>query len=115
MVYSGGTTMRSLRAPIVHILNYSLYFIKTNMSKVIISVMKKKMSLEERKQFIHNIETEYGTIEVWLEKINGKRLIDMFDCFYSFTWHKHEGFQYWEKIYKRFNLSELDFIVDTNI
>lgn len=80
------------------------------MSKKVIEIMKKRMTLEERKLFVKNCE-EAGGVD-WWRKLDGIVLHPNHEgLFYapnSFRWYASlEGMEYWTTIFSRFKRLEL--------
>ena len=81
------------------------------MSAKVIEILKSKMSLKERQQFVANCNEQNPG---WEKKIDGRRLAiyseprGLFNSNISFNWYmSKQGYIYWEKIYDRFTQEEL--------
>jgi len=80
------------------------------MSKKVIEVMKKRMSLEERKRFVKNCNLENIN---WYKDLNNESLGTLFFSWLSFNWaDTEEGYEYWYKILKRFTTEELSLTIN---
>jgi hypothetical protein len=81
------------------------------MSKKAIEILKKRMTLKERKEFVRECERQNG--KDWWKKLHGIKLLALFMPDNSFIWRESEkGGAYWIEIYNRFALEELDIIID---
>jgi len=83
------------------------------MSAKALEILKAKMSLKERRQFVANCKKLNPD---WEKKINGRTLsvyysgtgCGLFSATMSFSWHfSKEGYKYWSAIYGRFTKEEL--------
>jgi hypothetical protein len=79
------------------------------MSAKALEILKAKMSLEERQQFVANCNKQNPE---WEKNIDGKMLgtggIGLFHSTVSFRLlSSKEGFEYWQSIYLRFTDEEL--------
>ena len=80
------------------------------MSAKALEILKSKMSLKERRQFVRNCNKQNPG---WEKKIDGKNLstydygLGLFSGTISFRWcSSKEGYNYWKKIYRRFTREE---------
>jgi len=81
------------------------------MSAKALEILKAKMSLKERRQFVKNCKKDNPS---WEKKIDGKDLstyykgVGLFNSTISFRWYmSKEGYNYWSAIYLRFTKEEL--------
>ena len=88
------------------------------MSAKALEILKSKMSLKERRQFVRNCKKQNPG---WEKKIDGKNLstycdgIGLFSATISFSWYmSKEGRDYWQNIYRRFTREELRAKINLN-
>ena len=88
------------------------------MSAKVLKILKSKMSLKERQQFVANCKKKNPD---WEKKIDGRDLYiyykpcGLFNSTISFNWHySKEGYDYWHAIYKRFTGEELRTEINLN-
>ena len=90
------------------------------MSAKALEILKSKMSLEERRQFVANCNKQNPD---WEKKIDGRTLgvyytgtgAGLFSGTISFRWYlSKEGYNYWAVIYSRFTREELKTKINLN-
>ena len=90
------------------------------MSAKALEILKAKMSLKERRQFVANCKKLNPD---WEKKINGRTLsvyysgtgCGLFSATMSFSWHlSKENYGYWRDIYNRFTGEERSTKINLN-
>ena len=88
------------------------------MSAKALEILKSKMSLKERRQFVRNCKKLNPD---WEKNIDGKKLstyddgLGLFSATISFSWYmSKEGCDYWAAIYYRFTGEELRTEINLN-
>ena len=86
------------------------------MSAKVLKILKSKMSLKERQQFVANCNKQNPG---WENEIHGRELnvysnsCGLFHASISFYWYlSNEGSDYWQNIYDRFTPEERSTIID---
>jgi hypothetical protein len=83
------------------------------MSNKAIEILKSKMTLDERKEFVRECERQNG--KDWWKKLHGIKLLALFMSDNSFIWRESKkGGAYWLEIYNRFALEELNTAINLN-
>lgn len=85
------------------------------MSKQVISTLKKRMTLEERKRFVLNCEIKNGVD--WWKKLHNLPLMGeseyLMHSDITFLWGEtKEGHEYWSEIFGRFTPEELSLTIN---
>jgi hypothetical protein len=78
------------------------------MSNKAIEILKSKMSLEERQEFVNESTLRHG--EKFYQEFDGRNLYHIFQYrWLTFDWDKtKKGRDYWESIFNRFTYEELN-------